>query len=105
MGANLNDLYIEQGVDFSETLTLTEDGVDVDLTLYTGKASLLIEGTTTSFTIAESDNELTISLTASQTAALDSGKGKYDVELTKDSDSTVARLIKGRVFFDMEVSV
>ena len=53
------------------------------------------------FTVAFADDrttgEITISLTPTQTAALEEGRYVYDVELTKTSDSSVTRVIQGIV--------
>ena len=52
---------------------------------------------TVSFATDRTSGEITISLTPTQTAALEEGRFVYDVELTKTSDSSVTRVIQGIV--------
>jgi hypothetical protein len=105
MAATTYDLTIEQGANFSQVITYKEDGVAVNLTGYTARmqvratlesASTLVELTTANSRIALGGAAGTISLTisATDTAALTAGRGVYDLELVSGS-GIVTRLLQG----------
>ena len=83
----IKNITIDQGATFSETLTVTTDGSTAkNLTGYTTTSQFRksYDSTTyTSFTTAQVDatGVITLSLTATQTAALKSGRYVYDVEI------------------------
>jgi hypothetical protein len=105
MAATTYDILIEQGATFSQVITYKEAGVAVNLTGYTARmqvratlesASTLVELTTANSRIALGGTAGTISLTisATDTAALTSGRGVYDLELVSGS-GIVTRLLQG----------
>ncbi len=105
MAATTYDILIEQGATFSQVITYKEAGVAVNLTGYTARmqvratlesASTLVELTTANSRIALGGAAGTISLTisATDTAALTSGRGVYDLELVSGS-GIVTRLLQG----------
>jgi hypothetical protein len=102
------NLTIDQGSSFSTSIALTDnDGVALNLTGYTGAAQLrkhYTSSTAVTFTVTIDalNGEVTLSLTATQTAALTAGRYVYDVELT--IGSTVSRVIEGIVTVTPEVT-
>jgi len=110
MAAKAN-IVIDQGADFSTTLTVTDDAGDaVDLTGYTGSAQLrkhYTSNTSTDFTVTfgspRTSGEITISVGRSVTSALDAGRYVYDVELTTGAN-TRSRLVEGIATITPEVT-
>jgi hypothetical protein len=105
MAATTYDILIEQGATYSQLITYKDNGVAVNLTGYTARmqvratleaASALIELTTANGRIALGGTAGTITLTisATDTAALTSGRGVYDLELVSGS-GIVTRLLQG----------
>jgi hypothetical protein len=105
MAATTYDILIEQGATYSQVITYKDNGVAVNLTGYTARmqvratlesASTLVELTTANGRIALGGTAGTISLTisATDTAALTSGRGVYDLELVSGS-GIVTRLLQG----------
>lgn len=103
------DLRIEQGATYSPTfLVYTQDGNPFDLTSYTGSAQLrhnFADATpSASFTCSINDpatsGSITISLTASATAALTACNYHWDCEIA--SGSIVYRLFEGKAFVSPE---
>lgn len=95
------NLTIDQGTDYSTTITLTdeEDNV-VNLTGYTANAQLrktYSSSNSVTFTTAISDIQglVTLSLTDTQTANITPGRYVYDVLLTVNSTTT--RIVEGIV--------
>jgi hypothetical protein len=104
--AAIANLLIDQGTTFSSTITVyNTDDTLFDLTGYTGasqiRKSYSSSSASATFTVSfasdRTTGELTLSLTAAQTASLDEGRYVYDVEVTKTSDSSVTRVIQGIV--------
>jgi len=99
--ANYN---IDQGTTFSSTVTVRDSSGDpLDLTGYTAIAKMALgySGTRTRIDLTivfdsdRSTGEVTMSLTATQTAALEApARYVYDLEIT-DSSGTVTRIIEG----------
>lgn len=110
MAAKAN-IVIDQGTDFSTTITVTDDAGDVvDLTGYTASGQIRKHYTsntaynfTTSFSTPRSDGLLTISLGRITTANIASGRYVYDVEIT-DSANTRSRLVEGIATITPEVT-
>jgi hypothetical protein len=105
MAATTYDILIEQGATYSQVITYKDNGVAVNLTGYTARmqvratlesASTLVELTTANSRIALGGTAGTISLTisATDTAALTAGRGVYDLELVSGS-GIVTRLLQG----------
>ena len=105
MSATTYDILIEQGATFLQVITYKDAGVAINLTGYTARmqvratlesASTLVELTTANGRIALGGAAGTISLTISATdsAALTAGRGVYDLELVSGS-GIVTRLLQG----------
>ena len=108
--ASISNLYVDQGSDFTITLSLT-DSVDDALNL-TGSsflaqvrkshASSTVKATFTTTNDGNGGN-LTIKLTDVQTAALEAGRYVYDVMQTA-GDGIKTRLIEGQLIVTPSVS-
>jgi hypothetical protein len=105
MAATTYDILIEQGATFSQVITYKDNGVAVNLQGFTARmqvratleaATALIELTTANGRIALGGTAGTITLTisATDTEALTSGRGVYDLELVSGS-GIVTRLLQG----------
>jgi hypothetical protein len=105
MAATTYDLLIEQGATFSQVITYKDNGVAVNLQGYTARmqvrstlesATALIELTTANGRIAlgGAAGTITLSISATDTAALTAGRGVYDLELVSGS-GIVTRLLQG----------
>ena len=100
--ASISNIFIDQGANFSTTLTINDStGSALDLTNYTAIAQIRkspSSSTSTSFTVAfvspRSTGQITISLTSTQTTALESGRYNYDVLITSGS-SVKTRVVEG----------
>lgn len=103
------DLSIDQGTDYEVTLTLTdENGNILDLSNSNTAAQIRKSYTSLSFTefatsINSSAGEISLSLTADQTGALEAGRYVYDVELT-DATNSVSRIVEGVVTITPQVT-
>jgi hypothetical protein len=95
------NITIDQGTDFSTTISVTdEDGVAVDLSGYTGAAQLrkwYTSTNSTSFDVTLSDSSVSLGLSSSITTNLAAGRYVYDVELTDTSANTISRILEGIV--------
>ena len=102
--ASIANLTMDQGATFSTVITVYQDDNILDLTGHTAAAQIrksYSSSTSTSFTASIDDTpstgKITLSLTSTQTAALEEGRYVYDVEVTKTSDSSITRVIQGIV--------
>ena len=110
MAAKAN-IIIDQGTDFSTTLTVTDDNGDVtDLTGYSANGHIRKHYTSTSATVFDitfgsprSDGQVIISLGRTTTTAMAAGRYVYDVELTSAAN-TRSRLVEGVVTVTPEVT-
>jgi len=110
MAAKAN-IVIEQGTDYSTTLTVqSTDGTATDLTGYTGAGQIRKHYTsntainfTVSFGTPRSAGQITLSLGRVTTANMESGRYVYDVEIT-NSANTRSRLVEGIVTITPEVT-
>lgn len=110
MAAKAN-IVIDQGADFSTTLTVTDDnGNAVDLTGYSANGHIRKHYTSTtatvldcSFSAPRSDGQITISLGRSTSSDMEAGRYVYDVEITS-SANTRSRLIEGICTITPEVT-
>jgi len=110
MGAKAN-IIVDQGTDFSTTITVTDDDGNVtDLTGYTGAGQIrkhYESSDSTAFTVAfgspRTDGQVTLSLTRTVTANIEAGRYVYDVELTSAAN-TRSRLVEGIVTVTPEVT-
>jgi hypothetical protein len=102
------DYRIEQGATFTLTVTVTTStGAVYPLTAMTAAAILRETKATTAHTdftvaVAESTGVITVSLTATETAAITITSGYWDLELT--SGATVTLLLEGTVEISQEVT-
>ena len=102
--AAIANLTMDQGATFSTVITVYQDDSILDLAGHTAAAQIrksYSSSSSTSFTTAidstTSTGKITLSLTSTQTAALEEGRYVYDLEITKTADSTVTRPIQGTV--------
>ncbi len=106
--ATVQNIVIDQGTTFSLDINLTNDDASAkDLTNYTVASQMRKSyeaSTKTDFTTAKVDNtgEVTISLTAAQTATLKPGRYVYDVEIASASETL--RVLEGLVTVTPEVT-
>ena len=110
--AAVANLSIDQGATFTSDITVKDiTGNVFDLTGYTAVAKLAKgysstrtrTAMTTAFATDRTTGVLTISLTATQTAALDPERYVYDVEIIS-STNTVTRVLEGIITVRPEVS-
>lgn len=115
MPAALYDLNIEQGADFSKSFVLrNSDGSLKDLTNHTARLQIrryvfeeeiLLEATTANNGISINTGTATVTVRFNNavTSLIDVKSGVYDLELI-DATGNVARILKGSVVFDPEVT-
>lgn len=103
------DLSIDQGTDYEVTLTLTDENGNV-LDLSNSNTAAQIRKNYTSLTYTEFDTstnvatgEISLTLTADQTADLEPGRYVYDVELT-DASNSISRVVEGVVTITPQVT-
>lgn len=95
------NLIIDQGTDYSTSITLTDEEENVvDLTGYTANAQIRktyssSNSVTFSTAITAAQGVVILSLTDSQTANITPGRYVYDVILT--SGNTTSRIVEGIV--------
>ena len=110
MSAGTYNFTIEQGTTFSRVLTLQENGSAMNLTGYsvasqmrsTHDSSTVVATFSGSVTNASS-GQLTLSLTNSQTSAIDEAIYVYDVEITSGAGA-VTRILEGNITVTPEVT-
>ena len=110
--AAVANLRVDQGATFTSDVTVTNtDGDAVDLAGYTAEAKMAnAHGSSTYTTITTTlaadttTGVISLSLTNTQTAALDApARYVYDVYITKTVDSTVTRVIEGIITVNPKV--
>jgi|SRR6056300_1936023 hypothetical protein len=101
--AAIANLSMDQGATFSTVITVYQNDSILNLSGYTAAAQIrksYSSSSSTAFTTTidsdTSTGKITLSLTPTQTAALEEGRYVYDLEITA-SDSTVTRPIQGTV--------
>ena len=110
MAAKAN-IVIDQGADFSTTITVTDDAGDtVDLTNYTASGQIRKHFTsdtaydfTMSFGVPRSTGQLTLSMGRAVTSTIEAGRYVYDVEITSGAN-TRSRLVEGIATITPEVT-
>ena len=110
MASILNQI-VDQGSTWSKQITVYEtDGTTIqNLTGYTVASQLRKNYTSTAYTTINATNNsptsgiIIMSLTATQTAALKSGRFVYDLQITA-ADGTVTRVIEGVITLRPEVT-
>jgi hypothetical protein len=94
------NITVDQGSNYSTTVALTDDDGDaISLVGYTAAAQIRKHYTSTnaisfSTSILESNGQITISLTTTQTNSMTSGKYVYDIEIIS-SANVVSRVLEG----------
>jgi len=109
--ATISNLFIDQDADFTTTVTVNDSaGSALDLTNYTALGMIrktYQSSTATTFTSAfvspRTTGQITISLTDTQTAALESGRYVYDLVIT-DASGNKTRVVEGNVTVNPSVS-
>lgn len=100
------ELYIDQGTDFSTTINMNDDNTNLPQVL-TGyqvncqlrRSVLSANSTPLSAMVSDAGNgEITISMTAANTANLRVGSYFYDITLYDTSNNTKSRLMEGVVY-------
>ena len=100
MAAKAN-IVIDQGADFSTTITVEDASGAVDLTGYTAEGQIRKHYTSSTkvdfiitFGSPRTDGQITLSLSAANTAAMEAGRYLYDVELTSGV-GVISRMVEG----------
>ena len=109
--ASILKQIVDQGSTWSKQITVYEtDGTTIqNLTGYTVASQLRKNYTSTAYTTINATNNsptsgiIIMSLTATQTAALKSGRYVYDLQITA-ADGTVTRVIEGVITLRPEVT-
>ncbi len=108
--ASISNIFIDQGATFTTTVTVTDaNGDAVNLSGYSVAAQIrktFLSSTATAFTATisnASSGEITISLSPTQTAALEAGRFVYDVLITA-SGGTKTRVVEGQVTVNPSVT-
>ena len=110
MSAKAN-LLINQGTDFSTSITMTgDDGFPTDLSGYTGAGQIRKHYSSESFTNLDvvfgadrTDGVVTIELGRSSSEGMEAGRYVYDVEITSGAN-TRTRLVEGLVTVSPQVT-
>ena len=110
MAAGTYNFTIEQGATFTRLLTLKENNSVMNLTGYSAASqfrsthdSSTVAGTITASVTNASAGQITLSMTASATGAVEEGIYVYDVEITASSGA-VTRILQGQVTVTPEVT-
>ena len=108
--ASISNIFIAQGATFTTTVTVTDSsGSAVNLSGYSVAAQIrktFLSASATAFTASisnASSGEITISLSPTQTAALEAGRFVYDVVITA-SGGTKTRVVEGQVTVNPSVT-
>lgn len=109
--ASVSNLAIDQGTTYETQIQVNDDtGSARNLVGFTVRGQLrrsYYSANSVNWTAqinAPSEGEVTISLSAAQTANLRPGRYVYDIELVANADSSVERLIEGIVTVYPEVT-
>lgn len=108
MPAGIHNIYVEQGATFNQTMTWKINSNLVNLTGYTARMKVRTDGRTrmpsriiissltssSGITLGGTAGTIQLTLSATETAALPSGKYSYDLEL-ESSGGVVTRLLQG----------
>ena len=108
--ASISNIFIDQGATFTTTVTVTDaNGDAVNLSGYSVAAQIrktFLSSSATAFTATISNasaGEITITLSPTQTAALEAGRFVYDVLITA-SGGTKTRVVEGQVTVNPSVT-
>ena len=110
MAAGTYNFTIEQGATFTRLLTLKENNSVMNLTGYSAASqfrsthdSSTVACTITASVTNASAGQITLSMTAAATGAVEEGIYVYDVEITASSGA-VTRILQGQVTVTPEVT-
>jgi hypothetical protein len=109
--ATISNIFIDQDADFTTTVTVNDSGgTALDLSGYTALAmirktyqSTTATTFTSTFANPRTSGQITISLTDTQTAALEAGRYVYDMIIT-DSLGVKTRVVEGIATVNPSVS-
>jgi hypothetical protein len=109
--ATISNLFVDQDADFTTTVTVNDStGSALDLTNYTALGmirktyqSSTATTFTSSFVSPRTTGQITISLTDTQTSALESGRYVYDLVIT-DASGNKTRVVEGIATVNPSVS-
>ena len=100
--AAYSEITIEQGANLTSTITVTDtQGDAVNLTTYSASSQLRKSyysssaNTLTAIITGNSNGQITLSMTAANTAALTPGRYVFDLIITNSIDNSVTRVIEG----------
>jgi uncharacterized membrane protein YkoI len=109
--ATYSNLYVDKGSTFNITIDVEKNtGNEIDLTDYTARGQIrksYTSTTATDFTISIdiANGELDVSLTATETNALQAGRYVYDIEIEDNSSpAEVTRVQEGQVIVSPRVT-
>lgn len=116
MATTLTNFVFQQGATFTEGITYNDvNGVTKNLTTWTAKMEIKTHpgAATTILTLTETSGvqlastgpNITITVTAAQTAAMNFERAQYDLVLTDPASGNVVRLIEGYITLDPAVTV
>ena len=103
------NFVLDQGATFEKTIT-AQNSAGGNVTISTGtcaakmRKSYSSSNNVATFTTSVTGSNCTISLTATQTAALSPGNYVYDVEYTQSDETTVERLAQGIITISEEAT-
>ena len=103
------NFVMDQGATFEKTIT-AQNTTSGNVTIATGTCAAKMRQSYSSsnniatFTATVTGSNCTISLTATQTAALSPGNYMYDVEYTQSDTTTVKRLAQGIITISEEAT-
>ena len=103
------NIALDQGCTFEKVIT-AQNSVSQNVTISTGtcaakmRQSYYSSNNVTTITTAVAGSNVTISLTATQTAALSPGNYVYDVEYTQSGGTIVERLAEGIITISEEAT-
>lgn len=103
------NLFIDQGTSFSTTITVEQaDGLGFDLTGYTARGQIRKTYSSTSYVAfttsitTPANGEISLTLTAAQTAKIKAGRYQFDIEIS--NGTLVQRVIEGQVEINPRVT-
>ncbi len=100
--AAYSEITIEQGANLTSTISVTDvQGDAVNLTTYSASSQIRKSyysssaNTLTSTITGNANGQITLSMTAANTAALTPGRYVFDLIITNSLDNSVTRVIEG----------
>ena len=103
------NIALDQGCTFEKVIT-AQNSTSGNVTISTGtcaakmRQSYYSSNNITTITTAVAGSNVTISLTATQTAAVSPGNYVYDVEYTQSDTTTIERVAEGIITISEEVT-